>query len=84
MIGGARGLVWIWHWPSKPVVAGSNPAASVHIFWRKIGSVVDNKPFRSASDLVENAVILLKEKWNLKNKLKRIVISSFLNFSKIH
>lgn len=26
------------------------------------GSVVENKPFRSASDLVENAVILLKEK----------------------
>jgi len=26
------------------------------------GSVVDNKPFRSTSDLVENAIILLKEK----------------------
>ena len=30
------------------------------------GSVVDNKPFRSASDLVENAVILLKEKIEAK------------------
>ena len=26
------------------------------------GSVVDKKPFRSVSDLVENAVLLLKEK----------------------
>lgn len=25
----ARGLVWIGHRPSKPVIAGSNPAASV-------------------------------------------------------
>ena len=32
------------------------------------GSVVENKPFRSASDLVENAVILLKEKMESKNK----------------
>ncbi len=23
----ARGLARIWHWPSKPVIAGSNPAA---------------------------------------------------------
>jgi len=30
------------------------------------GSVVENKPFRSASDLVENAVILLKEKMDSK------------------
>jgi Arc/MetJ-type ribon-helix-helix transcriptional regulator len=30
------------------------------------GSVVENKPFRSASDLVENAVILLKEKLESK------------------
>ena len=26
------------------------------------GSVVDNKPFRSISDLVEHAILLLKEK----------------------
>ena len=26
------------------------------------GSVIDNKPFRSTSDLIENAIILLKEK----------------------
>ena len=25
----ARGLAWIGRWPSKPAVAGSNPAASV-------------------------------------------------------
>lgn len=30
------------------------------------GSVVENKPFRSVSDLVENAVILLKEKMEAK------------------
>ena len=30
------------------------------------GSVVDNKPFRSTSDLVENAIILLKEKLESK------------------
>ena len=30
------------------------------------GSVLENKPFRSASDLVENAVILLKEKMESK------------------
>ncbi len=26
------------------------------------GSVVDNKPFRSASDLIEQAILLLKDK----------------------
>lgn len=30
------------------------------------GSVVNNKPFRSTSDLVENAIILLKEKMESK------------------
>ena len=30
------------------------------------GSLVDNKPYRSASDLVENAVILLKAKMESK------------------
>ena len=26
----ARGLVWIWRWPSKPVIRGSNPRESAH------------------------------------------------------
>ena len=30
------------------------------------GSIVDNKPFRSASDLIENAIIFLKEKMESK------------------
>ena len=30
------------------------------------GSVVDNKPFRSVSDLVEQAILLLKEKMETK------------------
>ena len=30
------------------------------------GSVIDNKPFRSTSDLIENAIILLKEKMESK------------------
>ena len=29
------------------------------------GSVVDNKPFRSTSDLIEQAILLLKEKVEL-------------------
>ncbi len=31
------------------------------------GSVVDDKPFRTVSDLVENAIILLKEKMKKNN-----------------
>ena len=30
----ACGLAWIWHWPSKPGIAGSNPATSVFILIR--------------------------------------------------
>jgi len=30
------------------------------------GSIVENKPFRSASDLIEQAIILLKEKTETK------------------
>ena len=33
---------------------------------KNTSSVVDNKPFRSVSDLVEQAILLLKEKVELK------------------
>ena len=33
---------------------------------KNVGSIVDNKPFRSISDLVEQAILLLKEKMEPK------------------
>ena len=53
--------------PKKDEPLKERLSVSIHpdlVKWVKenTGSAVDNKPFRSVSDLVEQAILLLKEK----------------------